>query len=115
MGQPLDAGALIARVQALRDAVYAGYFYEPVGAATSVERPARIAGQAAAWAAVGAGKLAWNQAATAGWNPPSAAAGSAGADVRVMATTMVASGAGLKTVDPARHSRERAGGEGRAA
>ncbi len=40
---------------------------EPVGAAISVCRPARIAGQAAACGAVGAGNARANQAATAGW------------------------------------------------
>ena len=41
---------------------------EPVGAAISTCRPAWIAGQACACAAVGAGKLRSNHAATAGWN-----------------------------------------------
>src|SRR3546814_18995367 len=48
---------------------------EPVGAATRVERPARIRGQAAAWAGVGAGKLRENQPATAGWKRPSGSTG----------------------------------------
>ena len=39
---------------------------EPVGAAISVCRPARIAGQASACGAVGVLKVAWNQPATAG-------------------------------------------------
>ena len=41
---------------------------EPVGAAIRVWRPALIAGQAPAWAAVGARNVFANQAATAGWN-----------------------------------------------
>ena len=45
---------------------------EPVGAATRVERPLRICGQAAAWASVGAGKVFRNQLATAGWKSSSA-------------------------------------------
>jgi hypothetical protein len=40
---------------------------EPVGAATSVCRPALICGHACACAAVGAGKVASNHAETAGW------------------------------------------------
>ena len=40
---------------------------DPVGAATSVCRPARIAGQAATCASVGAANVRANQAATAGW------------------------------------------------
>ena len=40
---------------------------EPVGAATSVWRPARIAGHAAACASVGAAKRRLNQPPTAGW------------------------------------------------
>ena len=40
---------------------------DPVGAATSVCRPARIAGQAATCAAVGAANVRLNQPATAGW------------------------------------------------
>src|SRR5690348_6907834 len=40
---------------------------DPVGAATSVWRPARIAGQASSWAAVGLGNAEENHAATAGW------------------------------------------------
>jgi len=39
---------------------------EPVGAATKVLRPARMAGHAAACAGVGRAKLRRNQAATAG-------------------------------------------------
>src|SRR4051795_1708498 len=41
---------------------------DPVGAATSVCRPARIAGQASSCAGVGPGKADENHAATAGWN-----------------------------------------------
>src|SRR5471030_972414 len=40
---------------------------EPVGAAISVGRPLRISGHAARCASVGAGKVALNHAATAGW------------------------------------------------
>jgi hypothetical protein len=50
---------------------------EPVGAATSVSRPARIAGHASAWAEVGPGKVRRNHWATAGWNE-CRATGSAG-------------------------------------
>ncbi|MCY1400595.1 hypothetical protein D9M71_156890 [compost metagenome] len=71
---------------------------EPVGAATRVLAPPRMAGQARAWAAVGAGKRVRNQAATAGWKPSSAA----GADerVEVMASTMVAPPPPLKGDGP---------------
>ena len=48
---------------------------EPVGAAISTCRPAWIAGQASACAAVGAAKLRSNQAATAGWNRVSSVMG----------------------------------------
>ena len=41
---------------------------DPVGAATRVSRPERMAGQAAVWASVGAWKVALNQSATRGWN-----------------------------------------------
>ena len=41
----------------------------PVGANTSVERPARISGHAWAWGGVGAGNVVSNQWATAGWKP----------------------------------------------
>jgi len=47
---------------------------DPVGAATRVERPLRICGQAAAWASVGAGNALRNQLATAGWRSSSALA-----------------------------------------
>src|ERR1700749_3488512 len=40
---------------------------DPVGAATSVSRPAWIAGQAADWASVGPEKVRRNQPETAGW------------------------------------------------
>ena len=46
----------------------ASVFPEPVGAATSVWRPARIDGQARAWGSVGDAKLFSNQLETAGWN-----------------------------------------------
>lgn len=45
---------------------------EPVGAATSVERPLRICDHAAAWASVGAGKVFLNQLETAAWKGVSA-------------------------------------------
>lgn len=45
---------------------------EPVGAATRVERPLRMCGQAAVWASVGAGNVFRNQPATAGWKSSSA-------------------------------------------
>ncbi len=42
---------------------------DPVGAETSVCRPARIASQACRWALVGSPSRSANQRATAGWNP----------------------------------------------
>ncbi|MNP33822.1 hypothetical protein D3C76_1270830 [compost metagenome] len=68
---------------------------EPVGAATRVLRPARIAGQARRWAAVGAAKVARNQAATAGWKPSRAAAW-----VEVMGHNMSCVEVSLKGVGP---------------
>ena len=54
---------------------------EPVGAAIRVWRPALIAGQASAWAGVGAAKLSANQAATAGWKSSASSAIDRGAMV----------------------------------
>src|SRR5207248_10877906 len=48
--------------------LFRSVFPEPVGAAISTLRPALMAGQACAWAAVGPAKLRSNQVATAGWN-----------------------------------------------
>lgn len=48
---------------------------EPVGAATSVERPPRMDGQARRWASVAEPKDRRNHAATAGWKPCSASTG----------------------------------------
>src|SRR5277367_6185233 len=53
---------------------------DPVGAAISVWRPALMAGQASAWAGVGAAKLSANHPATAGWNRVGAVAGDDGAE-----------------------------------
>ena len=47
----------------------ASVFPEPVGASSSVERPARIGGQPFLCAAVGSAKEARNQSRTAGWKP----------------------------------------------
>ncbi len=65
---------------------------EPVGAATRVDSPAWIAGQACTCAGVGAGKCARNQPATAGWNADSTSARRARGEVRgaVMSINMVA-------------------------
>ncbi|MCY1419078.1 hypothetical protein D9M71_346550 [compost metagenome] len=72
---------------------------EPVGAATRVLRPARIAGQARAWAAVGAAKVARNQAATAGWKPSRARAVTEWR-VEVMAPNMGRANPSLKGAGP---------------
>ena len=64
---------------------------EPVGAATSVDSPAWIAGQASTCAWVGALKCVRNQAATAGWKADSTSARLAREEVRraVMQSNMV--------------------------
>ncbi len=64
---------------------------EPVGAATSVDSPAWIAGQACTCAWVGALKCARNQPATAGWKADSTSARLPRVEVRgaVMQTNMV--------------------------
>ncbi len=69
-GSPCDRPSRTSASIAVRKAVRV--LPDPVGAATSVSWPRAIAGHAACWASVGAGKLRANQALTAGWNTSSA-------------------------------------------
>ena len=69
-GRPLASPSRTSASMPARKAV--SVLPEPVGAATSTSRPATIAGHAACWASVGAGKRRANHPATAGWNASSA-------------------------------------------
>ena len=69
-GSPLASPSRTSASMPARKAV--SVLPEPVGAATSTSRPPTIAGHAACWASVGAGKRRANQPATAGWNAWSA-------------------------------------------
>src|SRR5271155_5213365 len=63
-----------------------------------VWRPALIAGQASAWAGVGAAKLSTNQLATAGWNRLRTVAGDDGAEsASAVRATKVASNRGSRS------------------